>query len=153
MTSYNFIGVPSLLAGNFYKKIFTITAFFGKIAPVSTVVLYVSIAWLISLSYEAIKTDIDHCKEINNGKIRSWKRNLLLADEIVDEISLCFGLIIFIAITFIFIDSVTHAYYVSNNILMTSWTDFSVAVSYTLAKFFYFWMLVYTSSQISRNVQ
>ena len=134
------------------KLILTIMCFSSKLMPISALVLYCIIAWLVSLFYATIEVDVNRKKIVRKETILMWKRGLVLVRELVERINTCFGLILLVLITHFFIDLIIQSFYLGSSIHLNNWIDMLIAIAHTLMKFCCLWFVAYNSSEMHRNV-
>ncbi len=135
-----------------YKKLVTVLTFYSKIVPISVVILYCSVSWLISLFYESILEDVNKTNKVNKYTIRKWKYSMALASELIHHINQCFGMILLISITHIFIDLIAYSFYIVNSISLKTKADLILVVTNMLSKFLILWFVAYAPEKICRNV-
>lgn len=135
-----------------YRRIITSFAYYTKFVPISVIYLYCISAWLTSTYYEQINQDIKRKRIVKREHISNWKRSLALASELVNQLNNCFGLVLFISITHLFIYFITHSFYLMNSYSKKNQFEKILGVIHILLYFGLLQFIVYSSSQLANSV-
>ena len=106
--------------------------------PNSAVVLFFILGWSISVSFEAIRFEIDSAtnKQMTDDvftlQLDKWKRIHLASCQATDLLNHCFGIILLTEITFIFMDVIAGTFFllfafIEDNIVADAWMPLSLS--------------------------
>ena len=140
-----------------YQIIAWFFAIFAKLAPISALVLFYSVAWQSAAFYGDIRQDVErNLTKVKSEIILKWKRSLYLADEIVDRINDCFGLIVLVSIAHFSVEFIARSFYLVNHYdtirSITRNKSAILAIVNVLPKIFFIWFLAYCPEKIHHNV-
>ena len=134
-----------------YQIIAWFFAIFAKLAPISALVLFYSVAWQSAAFYGDIRQDVErNLTKVKSEIILKWKRSLYLADEIVDRINDCFGLIVLVSIAHFSVEFIELSFYLVNNITRNKQKHLDIVSM--LSKIFFISFLIYCPAKIHDNV-
>lgn len=104
------------------------------------------------LNYERIRQSINCSQEVNEGQVHKWKQMLALAGESVDHTNQCFGLILFISVTYSFVYFITNSFYLVNSFSRTNQSDVMFTIVHVLYQFAMLWLILYVPSKVTNSV-
>lgn len=134
-----------------YEIVIWFFAFIVKVWPISALVLFYSVAWQSASFYGDIRQDVKrNLTKVKEENIRKWKRSLCLADELVDRINDCFGLILLVSITHFFVEFIARSFYLVSNISRNQQDIISIVSM--LSRIFLLWFIAYCPTKIHNNV-
>ena len=126
-------------------------ALFAKLVPISALVLFYSVAWQCATFYGDIRQDVErNSTKVKSEIILKWKRSLYLADEIVDRINECFGLIVLVSIAHFSVEFIARSFFLVNIIRRNKQNHLDIVSM--LSKIFFISFLIYCPAKIHDNV-
>lgn len=127
-------------------------AFFSKLVPLSIIYLYCNVTCVTALYYEKIQQDISSYKKVTKECFHKWKKILVLANELVDQINKSFGLILLISVTQILVFVLTQSFYIVNSISRTSELDAIITILNIFFNLVLLSLIAYISTKLTDSV-